>query len=190
MSNLRVDYAEGIKQAVLHLVELGHRDIAFVSGPEHLRSARRRLEAFRQTLREVLPAEKERIFRGDFKVEGGKAAAAEILAEKRLPTAVIAANDLMAFGAISEFRAAGVNVPRDVSIVGFDDITFASLTEPALTTVNLPRRELGQKAVEALLATGANSAQPGVEFAISTQLIVRQTTAGARNKAKARSVNE
>ncbi len=180
MSNLRVCYAEGIKQAVLHLKDLGHRNIAFVSGTPHLRSAQRRLEAFRQTMREVLPDAPERIFQGDFKIEGGKQAAREILSADELPTAVVAANDLMAFGAISEFRAAGLNVPRDISVIGFDDIAFASLTEPSLTTVNLPRRELGQKAVEALLATISNPTQHGVEFSISTKLIVRETTAPAR----------
>jgi len=183
MSNLRVGYDEGIKQAILHLIELGHRRIAFVSGPAHLHSANRRLEAFRQTMRDVLPNAPELIFQGDFKIEGGKRAALEILAAKDLPTAVVAANDLMAFGAISEFRAAGLSVPRDISIVGFDDIAFASLTEPALTTVNLPRRELGRMAVEALMATLSSPTQHGIEVTIPTQLIVRGTTSPARKAA-------
>jgi len=180
MSNLRVGYDEGIKQAILHLLEFGHRRIAFISGPAHLHSAKRRLEAFRQTMREVLPDVTERIFQGDFKIEGGRRAAKELLATDNLPTAVVAANDLMAFGAISEFRAAGLNIPRDISIVGFDDIAFASLTEPALTTVNLPRRELGQMAVEALMATISSPTQHGIEMTIPTQLIIRQTTCPAR----------
>ncbi len=181
MSNLRVLYDEGIKQAILHLVELGHRNISFISGPPHLHSAKRRLEAFRQTMRNVLPAAPEQIFQGDFKIEGGTRAAQKILAAE-LPTAVIAANDLMAFGAISEFRRAGLNVPRDISIVGFDDIAFSSLIEPSLTTVNLPRRELGRLAVEALLTTLANPTQHGVEFEIPTKLCVRSSTAKARNE--------
>jgi LacI family transcriptional regulator len=180
MSNLRVGYDEGIKQAILHLVELGHRSIAFISGPPHLHSAKRRLEAFRQTMRCVLPDAPERIFKGDFKIEGGRRGAAEILTTQDFPTAVVAANDLMAFGAISEFRRAGLNVPEDVSIVGFDDIAFSSLTEPALTTVNLPLRELGRLAVEALMTTLASSTQHGVEFEIPTQLVVRNSTAAAR----------
>lgn len=180
MSNLRVGYETGIKQAILHLVELGHRRIAFIGGPAHLRSARRRLEAFRQTMQEVLPDAPECIFQGDFKIGGGKHAAAEMLAAKETPTAVVAANDLMAFGAISEFRAAGLNVPHDVSVIGFDDIAFSSLTEPALTTVNLPRRELGRLAVEALLTTISSQTQHGVEIEIPTQLIIRKTTAPAK----------
>ncbi len=182
MSNLRVGYAEGIKQAISHLVELGHRNVAFISGLPHLHSAKRRLDAFRQTMRAVLPDAPEQIYQGDFKIEGGRRAALEILAAAKLPTAVVAANDLMAFGAISEFHRAGLNVPRDISVVGFDDIAFASLIEPALTTVNLPLVELGKLAVEALLTTLSSPTQHGVELRIPTQLIVRESTAAARTK--------
>nr|MDQ3321939.1 substrate-binding domain-containing protein [Acidobacteriota bacterium] len=180
MSNLRVGYAEGIKQAILHLVELGHRNVAFISGLPHLHSAKRRLEAFRQTMQTVLPDSPERIYQGDFRIEGGRRAALEILAATELPTAVVAANDLMAFGAISEFGRSGLNVPRDISVVGFDDIAFSSLIEPALTTVNLPLGELGKLAVEALMTTLSSPTQHGVELPILTQLVVRNSTAAAR----------
>lgn len=181
MSNLRVGYDEGIKQAILHLVELGHRNVAFISGLPHLRSAKRRLEAFRQTMRAVLPDAPEQIYQGDFRIEGGRRAALEILAAAAAtPTAVVAANDLMAFGAISEFHRAGLNVPRDISVVGFDDIAFSSLIEPALTTVNLPLGELGRLAVEALLTTLSSPTQHGIELPIRTQLVVRNSTAAAR----------
>ncbi len=182
MSNLRVRYDEGIKQAILHLFAFGHRRIAFVSGPPHLHSAKRRLEAFRQTMQSVLPDSPEQIFQGDFKIEGGTRAAAEILTARDAPTAVVAANDLMAFGAIGEFRRGGLNVPRDISVIGFDDIAFSSLIEPALTTVNLPRRELGKLAVEALMTTLASPTERGVEFEIPTALVVRNSTAAARTE--------
>lgn len=181
MSNLRVCYDEGIKQAISHLVQLGHRNVAFISGLPHLRSAKRRLVAFRQTMRAVLPDAPKKIYQGDFRIEGGSRAAREILNAAELPTAVIAANDLMAFGAISEFRRAGLIVPRDVSVVGFDDIAFSSLIEPALTTVNLPLGELGKLAVEALMTTLSSPTQHGVELPISTKLVVRNTTAAARD---------
>ena len=180
MSNLRVGYGAGIKQAILHLVELGHRNVAFISGLPHLHSAKRRLEAFRQTMRAVLPGAAQQIYTGDFQMEGGRRAALEILADAELPTAVIAANDLMAFGAISEFRRAGLSVPADVSVVGFDDIAFSSLIEPALTTVNLPLGELGKLAVEALLTTISSPTQHGIELPITTELVIRDSTAAAR----------
>ena len=97
----------------------------------------------------------------------------------RLPTAVVAANDMMALGAMAELRALGVRVPEEVSVVGFDDIEFAALSQPALTTVCLPRRELGRRAVEALLQTIGHPEQRGVEVAIPTHLVVRESTAPA-----------
>ena len=180
MSNLCVDYEAGIEEAIRHLVELGHRRIAFVSGPEHLRSAAKRLEAFRGAVARLLPGETPRIFRGNFKLEGGRRAAREMLAAGPLPTAVVAANDLMALGLVGELRAAGLEIPRDVSVVGFDDIAFASLVEPRLTTVCLPRGELGRRAVEALLETISHPEQRGVEIKIPTYLVARGSTAPAR----------
>ncbi|HEY9282867.1 MAG TPA: LacI family DNA-binding transcriptional regulator [Pyrinomonadaceae bacterium] len=180
MSNLCVDYEAGIEEAIRHLVGLGHRRIAFVGGPAHLRSAAKRSEAFRETVARLLPREPPRIFRGDFKLEGGREAARAWLAADERPTAVVAANDMMALGLVGELRAAGLEIPRDVSVVGFDDIAFASLVEPRLTTVCLPRQELGRHAVGALLATIAHPEQQGVEIKIPTYLVARGSTAPAR----------
>ncbi|HEY0078636.1 MAG TPA: LacI family DNA-binding transcriptional regulator [Pyrinomonadaceae bacterium] len=180
MSNLCVDYATGIEEAVSHLVALGHRDIAFISGPEHLRSVARRLEAFRDALKGYLPHAPLRIYQGDFQLEGGQRAAREILdAGSRRPTAIIAANDMMALGALAEFREAGLEVPRDISIVGFDDVAFAALANPPLTTICLPRDELGRRAVEALFETISHPEQKGVEIHIPTHLVMRGSTAAA-----------
>lgn len=184
LSNMRVDYETGIEEAVLHLVALGHRNIAFIGGTQHLRSARRRLEAFQQATRQLFPDTPEQIFYGNFKIEGGRRAASEILAEKELPTAVIAANDLMALGAIDEFRTAGLNVPRDISVCGFDDIAFAALANPPLTTVRLPRNELGRRAVEAVLETLAHPESQGIEITIPTHLVIRGSTAPVRVEIK------
>lgn len=182
MSNLRVDYEEGIEQAILHLVALGHRRIAYISGKSDLRSSNRRLEAFQKTVRQLFPDAPELIFSGNFKIEGGRRAAHEILVTQsdNLPTAVIAANDLTAIGAISEFEAAGLNVPRDISIVGFDDIAFAAVTKPALTTISLPRTELGRRAVELLSNCLDHPEEEGAEVSISTNLVIRQSTAPAK----------
>lgn len=180
ISNLRVDYAEGIRQAILHLVALGHRDIAFIGGTPNFRSARRRLEAFLAMMQEHFPGAPERIYAGNFKIEGGRRAASEILRGQIMPTAVVAANDLMAIGAMHEFRSAGLNVPRDISVIGFDDIAFAGLNQPSLTTVNLPRGELGRRAVEALLETLDDPKRDGMEIRIPTHLITRDSTAPVR----------
>ena len=180
MSNLCVDYKQGIAEAIAHLVSLGHRDVAFIGGPQQLRSAARRLEAFRASMRKYLPRASPRVYYGDFKLEGGRRAACEILAGEELPTAVVAANDMMALGAVAELRAAGLHIPRDVSVVGFDDIAFTALAEPQLTTVCLPRAELGRRAVEALMTTLEHPDQLGVEINIPTYLVIRGSTAPAR----------
>ena len=179
MSNLRVNYEAGIDEAIRHLVSLGHRRISFVCGPERLRSAARRLEAFRASVKKYLPDARARIHEGDFKIEGGARAAREILSGRGRPTAVVCANDMMALGAMDEFRAAGQRIPGDVSIVGYDDIAFAALSEPKLTTVCLPRAELGRRAVEALMATLSHPDQQGAEVNVMTHLVVRNSTAPA-----------
>jgi LacI family transcriptional regulator len=183
MSNLAVDYAMGITEAVRHLVELDHRKIAYLGGPNRLPSAAKRLEAFRNALAQVLPGvEPYGIYEGDFKLDGGRRIAREILAGgESLPTAIITANDMMALGVMQECRAAGVLIPRDISIIGFDDIAFASLASPPLTTVCLPRVELGRRAVEALLMTIDEPAHQGVQLRIPTYLVKRGSTGHARN---------
>jgi len=185
MSNLRVNYEAGIEEAIRHLVTLGHHEIAFIGGPERLRSAARRLAAVHRCVRQLVPhAPPLKVYEGDFRLEGGQRAAREILrAGGELPTAVVAANDMMALGALGEFRAAGLHVPRDVSVVGFDDIAFAALSAPALTTVCLPRAELGRRAVEALMATIAHPEQQGSEIDVPTHLIIRDSTGPARKLA-------
>jgi LacI family transcriptional regulator len=180
MSNLVVNYAVGIKEAIQHLVGLGHKQIAYISGPVRLRSAAKRREAFRNCMTEMLPDARPVIYEGDFKIEGGRRAAYEIIEGSRSPTAVVAANDLTALGAMQEFRAAGLKIPQDISIIGFDDIAFASLTDPPLTTICLPRTELGRRAVEALMTTIEHPDRQGVEIQIPTYLVLRGSTAPAR----------
>lgn len=181
MSNIVVDYNGGIEQAIRHLVELGHRRIAFISGSPELRSSRRRLEAYQRIMGRLLPGEPDLLFEGNFKVDGGRRAAASLLRAHRnnMPTAVIAANDLMAIGVISEIESAGLDVPRDVSVIGFDDIALAAVTRPALTTVHLPLGDLGAQAVEVLLGSLEDMGRTGVEVKIPATLIIRESTAPA-----------
>jgi DNA-binding LacI/PurR family transcriptional regulator len=181
-SNIILDYAVGIDEAVQHLVSLGHTDIAHIAGAHEIHSAGVRRQAFIDSMKRHLPkAPKPKIYEGDFRFEGGRLAASQVLAEKKLPTAVVVANDLMALGAMQEFKSAGLHVPQDISIVGFDDISFATLSEPALTTVCSPRVEIGRRAVEALLLTVDKPHQQGIEIRIPTYLIKRNSTAPPRN---------
>lgn len=178
MSKVILDYAVGIDEAVQHLVSLGHKNIAHIAGSHELYSGNARRQAVIDSMKRHLPnAPKPKIYEGDFRLEGGRLAASEILAEKTLPTAIIVANDLMALGAMQEFKAAGLHVPQDISIIGFDDIAFAELSEPALTTVCSPRVEIGRRAVEALMLTVNRPHQQGIEVRIPTYLIKRNSTA-------------
>jgi len=177
-SNIRVNYEKGVHEAVEHLLELGHRQIAFISGPVRFKSAQFRRQAFLETMtshRASLHTE-PLILEGNFKLESGEQVVGEMLRLKSRPTAILAANDLMAVGALRELRRAGLQVPKDVSVVGCDDISLAELTDPRLTTIMIPRTEIGTAAVEAVLQT--NSAE-GREIRISTQLLVRQSTDAA-----------
>ncbi len=183
MSNIILDYAVGIDEAVKHLVSLGHTNIAHIAGSHEIHSARVRREAFVESIKRHLPkAAAPKIYEGDFRFDGGRLAASRMLAEKNIPTAVVVANDLMALGAMQEFKSAGLRIPQDISIVGFDDISFASLAEPALTTVCSPRVEIGRRAFEALILTVDKPHQQGVEIRIPTYLIKRDSTAPPRNK--------
>lgn len=182
VSNIILDYAVGIDEAVQHLVSLGHKKIVHIGGAHEIYSAGVRWEAFVEAINKHLPNEPPpKIYEGDFRFEGGRLATSNILAEKDLPTAVVVANDLMALGAMQEFKAAGLRVPQDISIIGFDDISFSSLSEPALTTVNSPRIEIGRRAVEALMLTVDKPHQMGIEIRIPTSLLKRDSTAPPRN---------
>ncbi len=178
MSNICVDYASGIEEAVRHLVSLGHRRIAHIAGSSRIPSGAARREAFLYYMKRHLPDEPApAIYEGDFRLDGGRLAARALLSAGELPTAVVVANDMMALGAMQELRAAGLSVPRDVSVVGFDDIAFAQFAAPPLTTVSLPREELGSRAVEALLMMIERPETTGLEIRIPTRLVVRGSTA-------------
>jgi LacI family transcriptional regulator len=181
MSNICVDYAAGIKEAVRHLVSLGHRRIAHIAGASRIPSGVIRRDAFLDFMARYLPDEPTpAVYEGDFQLDGGRRAASEILAAKELPTAVVVANDMMALGAMREFRKAGLSIPGDISVVGFDDIAFAALSEPPLTTVCSPRVEIGRRVVETLVAMIEQPDKQGVELRIPTYLITRDSTAPPR----------
>src|SRR5205807_3123043 len=148
ISNIQVDYASGINQAVEHLLQLGHRRIGFISGPLGLKSALVRRTAFLKCLAgSGILEEKDLVQKGDHTIDGGLEAMGRLLELKRPPTAVLASNDLTAIGAMRAIRRKAWSVPGEVSVVGFDDIHFAEFTEPPLTTVALSRWELAANAI-------------------------------------------
>jgi DNA-binding LacI/PurR family transcriptional regulator len=167
----------GAYQAVRHLLELGHRRIGFASGPLEYRYNQERLQGVRQAHAEAgRPFPPELMHAGDPTETGGAAAARAFLALPEPPTAVFAGNDLIAFGVQAEAARQGVDIPRDLSLAGFDDLPAAALARPALTTVRQPMYRIGLTAVEMLLALieGRELAQTRVE--LDTELVVRDST--------------
>jgi DNA-binding LacI/PurR family transcriptional regulator len=180
---LKVNYGEGIRQAVQHLAALGHRQIGFISGPLRLRSAVARRDAFIKAMRELgLKVPKQHLVEGDHTMEGGIAAMEKLAALSALPTAVLCSNDMTAIGVLHALYRTTHKVPDDISVVGFDDIHLAQFMLPPLTTVQMSCKELAVAAVDALRAGIEPNHPKGQtdEWQIATRLVVRQSTAFPR----------
>ncbi len=186
ISNIIVDYPEGIGAAVRHLTALGHERIGFISGPMALTSARIRRKAFIESLkRSRVPIAQEYIVEGNHRMDGGHAAMERLLSLARRPTAVLASNDLTALGAMQKIFEHGLRVPGDISVIGFDDIELSAYIQPALTTVRLSRQEIAKLAFRALYDkyqhVASKGADPGIEMTITPTLIVRSSTGRAHS---------
>lgn len=175
------DNGAGAQAAVEHLHALGHRRIATITGPPHLPPAIERLAGFRRACDRLgLRVPDEYVAEGDFFMDSGERAARELLTLPQPPTAIFAAGDQMAIGVLHAAADAGLAVPRDLAVVGFDDIDAAALVRPALTTVAQDQRALGEAAVAALRemldAGPAAPKQPAASRIVPTRLIVRGST--------------
>jgi LacI family transcriptional regulator len=178
ISNIKVDYSKGIREAVRHIVSLGHQRIGFISGPLTLKSARTRRSAFLKCIAACGIADGQRsVVEGNHKIDGGEGAMMQLLSLSKPPTAVLTSNDLTAIGALRTITRVGLRVPDDISVVGFDDIELSRFTQPPLTTIRLSRDELGRKAFDALYETVAGQRRTGQEIEVSTVLVERESTA-------------
>jgi len=178
---LTVDYRKGISEGVVHLAGLGHRSIAFISGPLRQGSAHARKTAFLESLQEIgLKSRSEWLIEGNHTLEGGMRATEHLLSLSEPPTAVMCSNDMTAIGALRVLARAGFNVPRDMSVIGFDDIHLAEFVYPPLTTVRMSRKDLARGAFESLrsVAEKLDTSQQR-NWIIPTQLIIRESTAEA-----------
>ncbi|MGD8623587.1 MAG: LacI family DNA-binding transcriptional regulator [Anaerolineae bacterium] len=150
VSYVDIDNVASARMAVEHLIRLGHRRIATITGPLNMVGGADRMEGYRQALvAHGIPLDEALVAHGDFTESSGRKGAQELLPAS--PTAIFAANDTMAIGAVKTLRRADLQVPRDVALVGFDDMPVASAVEPALTTVRQPIERLGEMATELLL---------------------------------------
>ncbi len=176
ISLLKVDYHHGIRQGVQHLAALGHRNIGFITGPARLHSAQSRLAAFSKSLTECgITINQGWIVEGDHTLEGGIRAMERLLETPKLPTAVMCSNDMTAIGVLHKVYRAGLRVPDDLSIIGFDDIQMARVTIPPLTSIQMSRLDLARAAVNALRAHVEHTPTHR-EYKIDTKLVVREST--------------
>jgi LacI family transcriptional regulator len=166
---------EGAKAATLHLIKHGHQRIGMIGGVPDLIPGEARLLGYREALEEMqIPFEPDLVVEGNFVQSGGKQAMHKLLALPQRPTAVFCANDLMAIGALEVAREAGLAIPHDLALVGYDDIESASLVSPALTTVVNPGYEMGQSGGKLLLERMKGQYEgPGRRVVVPHRLIQR-----------------
>lgn len=175
VSRIEVDFRPGIQAAVAHLLAAGHKRFAHIAGPLDLKTSRDRRDAFLDALEAGgIPGASVLIATGQLTIEGGRTAWTLLREQPRCPTAVFCANDLMALGVLTAARNDGLRVPGDLSIVGLDDIWLSAQFDPPLTTVGLPRYEIGGLAMRMLLDLLSGAAP--VSEAVSTSLVVRGST--------------
>jgi len=182
VSNIRIDYLHGIRQAVQHLAALRHEQIAFITGPLILKSAAARKNAFVRSMEEIgLAANPDLIIEGDHTLEGGMRAMAALLRGRTRPTAIMSSNDMTAIGVMRQSYDDKISIPRDLSVVGFDDIRLAQFILPPLTTVQMSQAELARLAFQALLSDVQRDAPAphGTEYVLQTSLVLRESTAMA-----------
>jgi LacI family transcriptional regulator len=175
--SIGVDNHGGALAMMRHLFAAGHRRIAFIAGPEDNFDARERLRGYREALAREAPGVAPWILAGDFDEASGHRAGQALLAAGERPDAVFAANDMMALGCMFALSQAGVRVPEEIALAGFDDIPLSRYVHPALTTMRVEIAELGARAIRRLLESGGDDADadrsPDLQ---APTLVVRHST--------------
>ena len=181
VSNISIDYQRGISQAIEHVIQLGHRRAAVIAGPEDNHTAVMIKEALVAGLqaRNLNPFP---VLDSNYRVDAGASSVRTMLSQPEIPTVVFCGSDLIAMGAMSALEEAGVKIPEDVSVIGIDDISFAFLARPPLTTIRVPRQRLGMIAFQALDKMLSLKRRRGAEYYLETELVVRRSTAAPRER--------
>jgi DNA-binding LacI/PurR family transcriptional regulator len=179
--SVTADNIEGASRAIRHLLGVGHRSIAMIVGSLHLTNAQDRIEGFRREMRrakvEIAPGY---IQEGQFSRFSGYQKMQVLLHLRPRPTAIFAGNDLIAFGALAAIREAGLKCPRDISVIGFDDLEISDLSDPPLTTVSQPGYQMGARGVDLLLRRLREPRSKAQSIVLETELKVRQSVASLR----------
>lgn len=172
------DDVEGGFLATEHLIKRGHRSIAMINGPVHISSAKDRFQGYKKALMHYgIELDRSLIYSGAVRMEDGYKVAKMVLDLRPRPTAIFAFSDFVAFGVMWAIREAGLRIPDDAAIVGYDDIEFSAHAEVPLTTVRIPKQTLGQKAVEVLLKKLRDEASAeGRSEKLPVELVIRAST--------------
>jgi DNA-binding LacI/PurR family transcriptional regulator len=181
---LKTNDEDGSLRITSYLIELGHRRIGLIQAPDGGSVCLNRTRGYLRALeRAKIPVHRDYIVAGGFSVADGQRGIERLLCLASPPTAIVAANDLVAIGAISALKQLGKKVPQDVSVVGFDNIQMSALVDPPLTTISQPTYEMGKRAMEAILERVSDPRSAGKIIYFDTQLIVRSSTAASRERA-------
>jgi LacI family transcriptional regulator, galactose operon repressor len=176
---ITIENHEGAREMTRHLVARGHRRIAMIGGPQRNYDAAERLRGYGTALRENgIEIEKSLIVQGDFSELSGHRAVEQLLALESQPTAIFAANDSMAIGALSALRENNLRVPEDMAVAGFDDIPLARYMNPPLSTVHVDISQLGERAAALLLLSLQKSTRLHEHLQLSTTLVIRASCGG------------
>jgi len=176
ITNIRVDYRKGIKKTVSYLSALGHRRMAFIGHHSTLGPISERRKTFLESVHRCSPSAEAKIFAGPDGLDGGRQGARELLESGFRPTAILCVNDFMAVGVMRELREEGLQIPRDVSVTGFDNIKLAEFCSPPLTTVHIPREQIGHIIFDNVFGDGRAEHDTGREIVIDPELVVRDST--------------
>jgi DNA-binding LacI/PurR family transcriptional regulator len=178
VTNIRVNYRRGIEKVVDYLYSLGHRRLGFIGHHAILGPINERMKAVMDAVARI-PSLEVRMAADADTLEGGRQAARQLLSNGYQPTAIICVNDVTAVGVLRELRERGLRVPQDVSVTGFDNVKLSEFCYPALTTVHIPREQIGHIICESLMSKAGKSAVAEAEIVIDPEFVLRDSTGPA-----------
>lgn len=178
-----LDNQRAAKAMTSHLISLGHSRIAMIKGPNSSPLTRDRMLGYKEALSQAgMEFDESLLFDGDFSLQSGYRAAEKMLSDNEPPTAVFCENDEMAIGAVQRIKKAGLSVPEDISVAGFDNISFSAFCDPPLTTIAQPAEEFGRTAVNLLIDVLNGKTQKALKVILPFELITRDSTGPAPNR--------
>jgi len=176
-----IDNELAAREVIEYLASIGHQRIAFINGPAESPICQDRLRGYKKSMRKIgVTDTRKLVISGDFSIASGRESMQQLLNQEQLPSAVFAASDEMAMGVMAEIKAHGLNIPEDISVVGFDDIRFSEVTDPPLTTVRQPRHEIGKQVMTMMLSLLRGRTVKSPHMILPHELIVRGSTAPAK----------